>query len=508
MLGYSLDPRTSGNRWNVELIVRATGVGEPAQLSMSIPSGEVEIAGVYDERYRSTGMEFDEVRRLEHGRFATFASQQADAGRPVTASYHFSVRAPGGDSSVHLSPPQPADLAPSVWIPSADGAIRKKARQLTPDTEEPYLQVRALYDFVLDEIANQDSLDAAHGDLAIEALEQLRGSPTARVRLFAALVRSLSIPTRVVSATDLTEGANRPLHVRAEVFLAGDWVPVDPVRGRFGADAGSGFVVARSGTGEALVRTNGLSRAQLTASVTREGPNEYALYQRRMAQETTLLDRVSFHVLPPRLQLAMRLLLLVPLGALIVSLYRNLVGTPTFGTFMPILIALALRETRPLAGLAVLGIVVAVGILGRRFLSLLRLLVVPRLSLLLTFVIFIVGAMALAAVQWGLEDALSAALLPMVIMTMTIERVGIVIEEEGVRSALRTLAGTVVVAGTGYVVFQSEPLQRLFFTFPELNLLVVAALLLVGRYTGYRLTELFRFRSLVGATDDAPESAA
>lgn len=383
-----------------------------------------------------------------------------------------------------------------------------KARQLTPGSQAPYSQMRALYDFVLDEIADAIEQDDARDGSALNALRELRGDTVARVRLFVALARSLSIPARVVHAAALAEGANRPLLVRAEVFLDGEWVPVDPVRGRFGPDAGQGFVLSRGGDGSALVRSNGLAKVHLTASVTREGLNDYALYRRRMAQEATLIDRLSLHALPPRLQLAMRLLLLVPLGALIVSLYRNLVGTPTFGTFMPILIALALRETRPLAGLAVLAVVVAVGILGRRFLSHLRLLVVPRLSLLLTFVIFIVGAFAVVAVQWGLEDALNAALLPMVIMTMTIERVGIVIEEEGVRSALRTTAGTVLVAGTGYFIFQSETLQRTVFTFPELNLLVVAALLLVGRYTGYRLTELFRFRSLAQSADDAPESAA
>lgn len=508
VLNYSLDPRASVDRWNVELIARATGTGEPARLLLSVPIDEAATPGPYDQHYRANGLELGGVRSLAHGRFATFSSKRTDAGAPISASYRFSVRVQPGASNALLATPDASDTSASAWVPSNDDQIRAKARHLTPDAHEPYLQARALYDFVLDEIVDGEDFNDVRDDSALDALRQLRGSAVARVRLFVALSRSLSIPARVVHAAELVEGANRPLLVRADVFLDGEWVPVDPVRGRFGAAADEGFVIARGGAGGALVRSDGLSKVHLTASVTREGLNEYALYRRRMAQETTLVDRASLHGLPPRLQLAMRLLLLVPLGALIVSIYRNFVGTPTFGTFMPILIALALRETRPLAGLTVLGVVLVVGILGRRFLSQLRLLVVPRLSLLLTFVIFIVGALAVFAVQWGLEDALNAALLPMVIMTMTIERVGIVVEEEGVRSAVRTTAGTVLVAGTGYFVFQSEALQRTVFTFPELNLLVVAALLLVGRYTGYRLTELIRFRSLAKSTDNAPESAA
>ena len=40
--------------------------------------------------------------------------------------------------------------------------------------------------------------------------------------------------------------------------------------------------------------------------------------------------------------------------------------------------------------------------------------------------------------------------------------------------------------------------QHLVFVFPELLLVVLAATLLLGRYTGYRLTELVRFRALEG----------
>ena len=38
--------------------------------------------------------------------------------------------------------------------------------------------------------------------------------------------------------------------------------------------------------------------------------------------------------------------------------------------------------------------------------------------------------------------------------------------------------------------------KHLVFVFPELLLLVLAATLLLGRYTGYRLVELRRFRML------------
>jgi hypothetical protein len=41
-------------------------------------------------------------------------------------------------------------------------------------------------------------------------------------------------------------------------------------------------------------------------------------------------------------------------------------------------------------------------------------------------------------------------------------------------------------------------LEHLIFTFPELLLVTLAMAVLAGRYTGYRLLELRRFRALVG----------
>jgi len=40
-------------------------------------------------------------------------------------------------------------------------------------------------------------------------------------------------------------------------------------------------------------------------------------------------------------------------------------------------------------------------------------------------------------------------------------------------------------------------LEHLMFVFPELLFMLLAFTLLLGRYTGYRLTELWRFRSVI-----------
>jgi len=89
-------------------------------------------------------------------------------------------------------------------------------------------------------------------------------------------------------------------------------------------------------------------------------------------------------------------------------------------------------------------------------------------------------------------------LFPMVILTMTIERMTVVWEERGPAEALQQGLGSMAVAAIAYLVINVSYVQHFVFVYPELLLVVLAGTLLLGRYSGYRLTELRRFRALAG----------
>ena len=193
------------------------------------------------------------------------------------------------------------------------------------------------------------------------------------------------------------------------------------------------------------------------------------------------------------------LLLTLPLGALVVAFMRVVIGIPTFGTFMPVLIALAFRETQILWGITFFLLVVFVGLALRILLAHLRLLLVPRLASMLVIVVLVMLLMTLLSSALGVQQGLSIGLFPMVILTLTIERMSIVWDERGPVETLQETAGTLLVAIVGYYVMNSDNLVHLMYYFPELLLVVLAACLMLGTYNGYRLTELFRFRELAVA---------
>jgi hypothetical protein len=93
---------------------------------------------------------------------------------------------------------------------------------------------------------------------------------------------------------------------------------------------------------------------------------------------------------------------------------------------MPILMALAFRETQLLWGIFLFGLVVGLGLSVRFYLEQLKLLLVPRLASLLIVVVLLMAILSVLSYQLGFERGLSVALFPMVIITMAIERMCIV----------------------------------------------------------------------------------
>jgi hypothetical protein len=129
----------------------------------------------------------------------------------------------------------------------------------------------------------------------------------------------------------------------------------------------------------------------------------------------------------------------------------------------------------------------------------LHLLLVPRLSVLLTLVIASFTVFALVGNKLELRALMAIGLLPFVILTMTIERFFVIVEEAGAYEGFRTAAGSAAVAAITHEILHFEPLQLTFFVYPELLFAVAAFQVLLGRYTGYRLSEIIRFRKLKGS---------
>ena len=141
---------------------------------------------------------------------------------------------------------------------------------------------------------------------------------------------------------------------------------------------------------------------------------------------------------------------------------------------------------------------------------------VPRISVILTAIVILLILAGMIFQPYASTARGYIALLPLIILTHMIERFWTVETEDGLASSGRTLVNTVIVAvAIALIVNLDAPVNacaRLFrsgnlippesvrtflFRYPETLGLCLAGQLVLGRYTGYRLTELFRFNDLL-----------
>lgn len=479
-LGLPLQPGEDTETWTVQAQVVVEARRKPIVMSLLIPR-QVPGFVLLDEDFISGGFGLA-VETEKSVRRASWAVRRASGKQ--TLYYRLSL----ARTAVTAPPPEPVPAFP------------EKATY-----DEPYgAAVQELLEEVREESADVATftrelllrLNAATPDENVDLIRQGANDPTQWAQLIGEVLRGARIPTRVIQGLRLGESRNHAqLEPLIQVHNEKRWIYFNPTTGERGLP--ENFLVWHENV-HPLVEAEGVTRPpEVTFAVTRSYREVVEVARRRAGQMGSQLIKFSLLSLPVNLQNVYRVLLMVPLGALLIVVLRNIVGLRTFGTFMPILIALAFRETQLLWGIVLFVTLVGVGLLFRFYLEQLRLLLVPRLAAVLTIVVILMAAVSVLSAEAGLQRGLSVALFPMVILAMTIERMSLVWEEHGPAEALIQGGGSLIVASLGYLVMTQELLGHLIFVFPELLLVVLGVLLLLGRYTGYRLSELWRFRDAV-----------
>lgn len=474
-LGFPLSPGQESAVWTVQPRVSFEALGGPVKVTLQIP-GDPPGFTLLDESFISRG----------YG----VTTSSGDGGRQARWTKRYARG--------------PQHLYYRVLVHASPSALVRRRRPETPPPprlSEPHqTALRTVVEEVRERSADAPSfaaqilqrLNAPSPSEPLQLFLEKADSATDRARIAVTLLAGGGIPARVAHGLILQDQQRRAtLHPWLEVYTGEEWIYLDPASGerRLRGD----FLLWWRGD-RPLLTLSGAEKGEVQISVQRSQIDALTVAERRAELRDSRVVEFSLLSLPIQVQAVYGVLLLVPLGAFIMAVLRNVVGVRTIGTFMPVLVALAFRETRLVSGVLLFALVVALGLLIRFYLEQLRLLLVPRLASVLIVVVLLMAAISVFSHRLGLETGLSVALFPMVIMAMAIEHMSIVWEERGAGEALKQGAGTLLVAALAYLVMSASLLQHLVFLFPELLLVVLAATLLLGRYSGYRLLELSRFR--------------
>ena len=326
----------------------------------------------------------------------------------------------------------------------------------------------------------------------------LAGDPSTphKAQIIELLLSIAHVPLERVHTIRLVADQPQTPELWLRSFNGSDWLYFNPETGEQGLP--SDRLIWWTGD-EPLVTVEGGKKANVTFSMNNSEMN--AIRLAKITDENTDANflEYSLYGLPLQTQQTFMIMVMIPIGVLVILVLRNLIGLQTLGTFTPVLIALAFRETQLGFGIILFTVITALGLTLRSYLEHLKLQMLPRLSVVLTFVVILIAGISLFSHKLGLERGLSVALFPMVILTMTIERLSITWEERGAGHAMKVAVGTLFAASLAHLIMSIPELVYFVFTFPAVLLILVAFMLAMGRYRGYRLTELMRFKAFLKA---------
>jgi len=130
--------------------------------------------------------------------------------------------------------PADADLKPSLTVQAGDPMIRALAVKITSGKEAVSEKISAVLDW-LEQNIRKEPIDAFS---ALDVLDSRRGECQGHAYLYAALMRSLGAPTRVVNGLVYAQDYRGFLyHTWAETLADGSWIAVDPTFNQTRADA-------------------------------------------------------------------------------------------------------------------------------------------------------------------------------------------------------------------------------------------------------------------------------
>ena len=453
-------------------------------VELSLPTGQAGWV-ILEEHFASSGFGFSIVDKSgkeegskEKGSVARWTRQQLD--RPTTLYYKMQTYR----ASENLALPSlPRTLGPKPLLePDQQAAMDRLLDRLQEQSSDTESFVRLLLQAFLQDSPDQDSLflmDSYEDDSLALIMDML-----AMAEISAHRIRGIV----------LEDGRRRQtLSSLIEIYNGERWQIFDPANASAGLP--DNFFIWQRGDGAILNVVGGRDSRLEFALVSNSLPAKAVVGMEQRSDRYAILD-FSIYSLPVEQQGIFKGLLLIPVAALVVVFMRVLVGVRTSGTFMPILIALAFIQTTLFVGLAIFLGLIGMGLWIRSYLSHLNLLLVARVSTVIIVVILLMAALAVVSYKLGLAQVLTVTFFPTVIVAWTIERMSILWEEEGGHEVLIQGSGSLLVAVLAYLVMSHRQVEHLTFNFPELTLSLLAVILLLGKYTGYRLSELYRFRDM------------
>lgn len=320
-------------------------------------------------------------------------------------------------------------------------------------------------------------------------LDSRMATTLGRARFMVALSRLNGLPARVVTGFVLDEAFVNQKYYWVEVYSESEhWQSYDPERG-YQLTLPNNYIGFDYDKNELLTVEGGTLN-----SVSYKLQHAPEILASLKLENNNILSVLNFNRLDLDTRQALMRLFVLPFCVVFVVFVRQVLGILPYGVFAAPILALAMVHAELTFALLMTAVVIFMSVMGRGLLphAMSR---VPRVSIILIFVIMS-AALSISVLSYFSPDtAGNVILVPTIILAIVVDQFYSFMEKSGKKTALMRLVVTVVVALLCIPVLEFEPLRKFIIGYPEIHLLSVALIILLSVYKGKKLTDyaLFKF---------------
>jgi hypothetical protein len=192
------------------------------------------------------------------------------------------------------------------------------------------------------------------------------------------------------------------------------------------------------------------------------------------------------------------LVLILPIIVTMIAFFRQVMGIKAFGIYTPAIITFAFLATNEIRyGITIFVTVIVVGTITRLLLKHFRLLYLPRVAIMITVVGFSILILLIIGGIYDRTGLASVSIFPILIMITLVEKFVAVQIEKGGRAAVILAIETLLISTVGYYIASWGSLVKVLLNYPWVSLLTIPVNIFLGKWTGLRISEYFRFRQII-----------
>ncbi len=199
------------------------------------------------------------------------------------------------------------------------------------------------------------------------------------------------------------------------------------------------------------------------------------------------------------------LILMLPIVVMMIAFFRQVIGIKAFGIYTPALIIFAFLAIKAESqsfwggikyGTAIFVMVILVGTLARLFLKKFRLLYLPRVAIMISIVALSTLIFLILVGFFQRTGLAGVSIFPILIMITLVEKFVAVQIEKGNKTAVILSVETLVISIAGYFLASWGFLLELLQKYPWIVFIALLINIILGKWTGLRLSEYVRFKEL------------